>query len=111
MLEALLEFIFQFIAEFVFQIFAELGLESVSEYFRRRPVLRVIVALILIPLLGAFIGLVLSNMIPKRILPKPSVPGISLILSPLVAGLMMKLFGDWRRSLGHEPTIIATFPA
>ena len=108
-MDALLELIFEFIVEFVFQILAELGFEAVGEFFRRRPVLRAIVALIFIPLLGTLIGLFLSNMIPERILPKPSVPGISLFVSPLIAGLLMKLFGDWRRSQGHEPTMIATF--
>jgi len=109
MLDALLELIFEFIVEFVFQIVAELNFEAVAEFFRRRPVLRAIVALIFIPLLGAFIGLFLSNMLPERMLPKPPVPGISLFVSPLIAGLLMKLFGDWRRNHGHEPTMIATF--
>ena len=109
MLDALIELIFEFVVEFVFQILVELGFESVGEFFRRRPTLRTVVAVIFIPLLGAFVGLFLSNMIPERILPQPAMPGISLLLSPLVAGLLMKLFGDWRRSRGHEPTMMATF--
>lgn len=109
MLDALLELLFEFIFELVFQMLAELGFETVAKVFRCRPVIRIVTALIFIPLLGALIGLFLSNMIPHRILPKLSLPGISLFVSPLIAGLLMKLFGDWRRSQGHEPTMIATF--
>ena len=109
MLDALLELLFEFIFELVFQMLAELGFETVAKVFRRRPVIRIVTALIFIPLLGALIGLFLSNMIPHRILSKLSLPGISLFVSPLIAGLLMKLFGDWRRSQGHEPTMIATF--
>ena len=109
MLDALLELLFEFITEFVFQMLMELGLECVAGFFRRHTTLGTVLGLIFIPLLGAIIGLYLSNMIPERILPKPAVPGISLFLSPLVAGLLMKQFGDWRRSRGHESTIIATF--
>jgi hypothetical protein len=109
MLDALFELIFQFIVEFVFQILIELGFECVAEFFHRRPTLRTVVVLIFIPLLGAFVGLFLSNMIPERILPKPPVPGVSLFLSPLATGLVMKLFGDWRRRSGCQPTTLATF--
>jgi hypothetical protein len=109
MLDLLFELILQFVVEFFFQIIIELGFESVAEYFRRRPRLRRVIALILIPLFGGFVGLFLSNMIPERILPKPGVPGVSLILSPLAVGLVMQWFGDWRRSRGHEPTTLATF--
>jgi len=109
MIDTLLELLFEFIFELIFQMLAELGFECVSKFFRRRPVSRMIMALIFIPLLGALIGLFLSNIIPHRMLPKPSLPGISLFVSPLIAGLLMKLFGDWRRSQGHEPTLIATF--
>ncbi len=109
MLDALLELIFEFIIELISQTLMELGIECAAAYFRRHTTLGTVLGLIFIPLLGALMGLYLSNMIPERILPKPGVPGISLFLSPLVAGLLMKLFGDWRRSRGHEPTIMATF--
>ncbi len=48
-------------------------------------------------------------MIPIRILPNSRFPGISLLLSPIAAGWIMKALGDWRRSRGHEPTVLATF--
>jgi hypothetical protein len=109
MLDALFELLFEFIVEFIFQIVVELGLECIAEFFRWRPTLRTVVALIFIPLFGGFVGLFVSNMIPERILPTPSVRGISLFLSPLAAGLVMKWFGDWRRGQEHEPTMLATF--
>ena len=109
MLDALLEFIFEFVAELIFQAITEVGLEWLGQFFRRRPTLSTVLAFIIIALFGGFIGLILSNMIPQRIVPRSVIPGISLVLSPLAAGMMMKLFGDWRRSRGHQPTVLATF--
>jgi hypothetical protein len=109
MLDALLELVVEFVLEFLYQLVVEISLEYVAEFFRRRPTLSTVLAFIVIPLCGAFVGLFLSNMIPRRVLPRPTVPGISLLLSPLVTGMVMKLFGDWRRSHGHQPTALATF--
>lgn len=116
MLEALLELVFQFIVEFLFQIVVELGFESLAEFIRRRPKLNTafgyigkVLSYSFISLVGGFVGLVLSNMIPERILPRPAVPGISLFLSPLLAGLVMKRFGDWQRDKGRQPTVLASF--
>ena len=109
MVDALLELVVEFVFEFISQLVIELGFEYVAEFFRRRPTLSTVMAFIAIPLLGGFIGLILSNMFPQRIVPRATVPGISLLLSPLATGMVMKLFGDWRRSRGHKPTVLATF--
>jgi hypothetical protein len=42
-------------------------------------------------------------------MPSLLVPGVSLVLSPLSAGLVMKAFGDWRRRRGGDPSFLATF--
>ena len=109
MLDALLELVVEFVVEFISQVVIEIGFEWIAEFFRRRPTLSTVLAFIAIPLFGGLIGLILSNMFPQRILPRPTVPGISLLLSPLATGMVMKLFGDWRRSRGHQPTRLATF--
>jgi hypothetical protein len=109
MLDVLLELLVEFIFDFIFQLFIELGFESVAEFFRRRPTLSTVMALIAIPIFGGLVGFVLSNMFPQRLIPESSIPGISLVLSPLATGMVMKLFGDWRRSRGHKPTVLATF--
>src|SRR6266705_2560840 len=109
MLDFLFELVFEFLTELLFQLLIELGFEYVAEFFRRRPTMGVALAYLWIALLGAFAGLIFVNMIPTRILPVPTIPGISVLLSPLFAGLIMKAFGDWRRNKGHEPTVLATF--
>ena len=109
MLDALFELIFEFLIEVLLQPLIELGLEIAARFFRRRPTLSTVLAYLLTALFGAFLGLMLSNMFPSRVFPVSTARGITLALSPLCAGLIMKGFGDWRRAKGHEPTILATF--
>lgn len=109
MFDVLLELLFEFIVEFLFQIIVDIGFECLAENFRKKRSLPPILAFIIIPLVGGLVGLFWSNMFPQRILRGPEVPGISLVLAPLCTGGVMKLFGDWRRSRGHEPTTLATF--
>ena len=109
MLDVLLEFIFEFLWELFFQALVEIGLECLGRYFHQRPILRNGLAFIAIALLGGFVGLIFSNTIPWRIMRSSVVPGISLVLVPLVTGSIMKFFGDWRRSRGHQPTVLASF--
>jgi len=109
MLDALLELIVEFVVEFISQLLIEIGFEWVAEFFHRRPTLSTVLTFVAIPLFGGFVGFILSNTIPWRIFRNPIIPGISLLLSPIATGLVMKLFGDWRRSRGHQPTVLATF--
>src|SRR5438552_4271663 len=109
MLDALLELIFEFIGEFIFQLATEACVEWIAEFFRGRRTLSLASAYLGLPLFGGFVGFILSNTIPWRIFRNPIIPGISLLLSPIATGLVMKLFGDWRRSRGHQPTVLATF--
>jgi len=109
MLDAMLELVVEVVLEFISQLLIEIGFEWIAECFHRRATLSTVLAFIAIPLFGGFIGLILSNTFPQRIVPGPTVPGISLLLSPLATGMVMKLFGDWRRSRGHQPTVLATF--
>jgi hypothetical protein len=46
---------------------------------------------------------------PERVLQASRVPGLSLILSPLLVGLAMQAWGEYRRRNGHATTKVATF--
>src|SRR5215813_10037197 len=47
--------------------------------------------------LGAGIGLETVDVLPHRLFPvQPLFPGISLLLAPLGAGLLMRFYGLWR---------------
>ena len=55
--------------------------------------------------LGAFSGYVL----PSRLLPAPRTSGISLLVSPVVSGVAMHLWGSFRAERGRPATSMATF--
>lgn len=46
---------------------------------------------------------------PERLTPAGPLPGLSLVLAPLATGLVMHLYGQWRRGRGHDTTYLATF--
>lgn len=54
-------------------------------------------------------GLLMAGFFPERLLPPLPLSGVSLVLSPLAAGFVMKIFGDWRRRRGGDPSFLATF--
>jgi hypothetical protein len=64
--------------------------------------------LAIVVLVGAFTGLVFSVFFPSPFF-TPIIPGSSLLLSPLILGVAMYLFGRWRALHDHLPTSLATF--
>lgn len=66
------------------------------------------VLLALVVLVGVFTGLVFSVFFPSPLFP-PIIPGFSLLLSPLILGAAMHLFGRWRALQDHLPASLATF--
>ncbi|HEX4998438.1 MAG TPA: hypothetical protein VFY29_09435 [Terriglobia bacterium] len=60
-------------------------------------------------LLGGIAGSLFTLAAPKPFLPASPVPGASLILSPLLAGVIMWRFGAWRRSRGSSTSCLSTF--
>ena len=60
--------------------------------------------------LGAAVGLETGDRLPHRFFPvKSPFPGVSLLLAPLGAGLLMQFFGSWLRRNAHERSWFATF--
>jgi len=61
-------------------------------------------------LAGAAIGLVWSLDFPQRLTtPAHTIPGSSMPLAALAAGLTMHWYGNWRRNHGGHPSGLATF--
>ena len=60
--------------------------------------------------LGAVIGVESVDVLPHRFFPiSGPISGVSLVLAPLVAGLMTQLFGYWRQRHHHISSWFATF--
>jgi hypothetical protein len=48
-------------------------------------------------------------LVPRRLLPMPATQGISLLLSPVVSGIVMHFWGSYRRERGRPASSMATF--
>lgn len=59
--------------------------------------------------LGGVAGVITSLLLPSRIIQNNPVPGVSLLLSPVVTGLLMEAYGRWRTHRGGQPSYVATF--
>ena len=59
--------------------------------------------------LGAIAGLVSLLMVPRRLVPISPVPGLSLVLAPLVAGAAMEGIGRLWLRLGWDRSAIFSF--
>jgi hypothetical protein len=104
-LTALWEIVLQVAGE----ILIELGFSSVSESFRQRSRAHPVLAGIGILVLGGVAGGITRFIWPGRIFQPGPVPGLSLVVSPLVTGLIMDRYGEWREGRGSSRSYIATF--
>jgi hypothetical protein len=62
----------------------------------------------LIALGGIAAGLV-TWLLPTRLLGAPAIPGASLVVSPLLNGVLMHYYGVWQRERGGHASFAATF--
>ena len=66
-----------------------------------------IVFILLVTGIGA--GFVISLVFPDRIFKPIPITGISLLITPLVMGLVMSLVGKWKVNHERRPSFMATF--
>jgi hypothetical protein len=112
-IEFILELVLTTLWEIVLQIsgesLVELGFHSVGEPFRRRSRAHPGLAAVGLVLLGAAAGALTSLIWPARIFQPGPVPGASLVLSPLITGVVMHRYGEWREDRGRTRSSVATF--
>ena len=112
-IEFILELVLTTIWEILLQVtgesLVELGLHSIGEPFQRRSRAHPVLSAIGIVLLGAAAGVLASLMWPVRIFQPGPVPGMSLVLSPLITGVVMHRYGEWREDRGQMRSSMATF--
>ena len=101
------------LGETVFQIVGEMfavGVwRSITQTTRLVSNAEPLTALIGCVLLGAFFGGLSGLAIPHRIVRAPPVPGLSVVVAPLVTATLMELYGRWRQRSGRERPWLATF--
>lgn len=106
MLEFLFELLFQVVFEFLLQIFGELlvelGLRSVSEPFADREARNPLLAGFGYAVLGVIAGGLSLIFFPRALLRGTSLHGVSLLVTPLLAGGAMSMLGAWRRRRGER---------
>ena len=107
--EVLLSVLWEGLLQLVGEVLVELGWRTAGEPFRQRGRAHPVVAGLGLLLMGAAMGFLLSLAFPTRLVAGTAVPGISLVVSPILAGLVMDRYGHWRESRGVEPSYTATF--
>jgi hypothetical protein len=95
--------------EIVGQVLIEFGYASLGEPFRRRTRAHPVFAAAGIVLLGGLAGAILSFLWPIRLFGPAPLRGASLFVSPLLAGVVMDRFGQWRERRGKPRSYLATF--
>jgi hypothetical protein len=62
-----------------------------------------------IVMMGTLGGVLTSAIWPTRVFEPGPLPGISLLLSPLLSGLVMEGIGRWRERRGQTRSYISTY--
>jgi len=58
---------------------------------------------------GIVAGIVISGVFPDRIFSTIPITGVSLLITPLLMGLVMSLVGKWKVNHDRKPSFMATF--
>ena len=85
------------------------GFHAAGQSFRQRTRAHPVVAGVGVILMGAVTGVITSLVWPTRILQPGPVRGLSLIVSPILNGIVMERYGQWREDRGGSRSYIATF--
>jgi hypothetical protein len=108
-LEILLSAVWEILLQLTGELLLELGFHAAGESFSRRSRSHPVVAGLGIAVLGGVAGLITSLLLPSRIIQQAPVPGASLLLTPVISGFVMEMYGRWRMSRGGHPSYVATF--
>jgi hypothetical protein len=103
-----LALLLQLLFEVGVEIALELGLAGIKEALgreNRNPVLAAVGYLTF----GVILGLASMSILPRRLFGPGPIPGVSLVVGPVIAGAVMATWGRIRRSRGHVTTNLATF--
>jgi hypothetical protein len=109
MIEILIQFVGEFLLQILGELLFELGLRSVSNPFNGGTswgrVLRVPAYLIF----GVVVGFISLLIFPNSFVRSSSLPGINLLLTPLLAGAVMAGLGRLLARSGRQVILLDTF--
>ena len=109
MLEILFELLFELATQALGEFVLTLGWKSLAHALRGTRKANPVLAILGWAVIGSICGVISAFIFPHRLLPPSRLPGLSLIVAPLVSGALMKAVGDRRREAGKDTTILATF--
>ena len=95
--------------EIIIPLIAEFFSENISGYLFKHKTANKFLALFGYTILGGLFGFLSYLIYPKRIINTGSLSGISLVVSPLIVGLIMKKWGKRRINSKKNITALATF--
>jgi hypothetical protein len=91
------------------EILIEFGFQSIGDSFRQRTRSHPVIAGAGAALMGGLAGVLTSLSWPTRILQPGPFRGVSLLVSPVITGLIMDRYGQWREDRGAGRSFLATF--
>jgi len=107
---------FSLLGEFISTIFEKTGdaieatsdaLSSATETAESTSIGCLVVVILLVT--GIVAGIVISGVFPDRIFSTIPITGVSLLITPLVMGLLMSLVGKWKVNHDRKTSFMATF--
>jgi hypothetical protein len=105
MVEIVLQILFELLGELLLMF----GVESVVAPFQPAKASNRILSFSGLFILAVASSLIFSLFAPNRLLPPIRFTGASLVISPLLVGAVMQIFGQWRAERGKSVTHLATF--
>lgn len=112
-MEVLLEIVLEFFLEFVIQIVGEVTIESILHGIPRPAWLRkswnTVIVVMLYAVLGIFTGFISILIFPNSFVRGETFHGISLLVTPLLAGLTMAGIGWLRQQKGKSVIPLDSF--
>ncbi len=108
-LEIILSLFIEIIAQLIFQFLIFLGFDSVNASFQSPKSTNDNFALIGCLIIGAIVGLISYVAYPKRFFNIEYLYGISLVVSPIIVGLVMKVWGEKRLETNKRISVLSTF--
>jgi|SoiMethySBSTD1v2_1073268.scaffolds.fasta_scaffold473575_1 hypothetical protein len=108
-LQIILEFFLEFVVQIVGEVFLEIGFQKLSAAPWARKALNATLAVLMYFGLGLIIGGFSILIFPHSFIRSSRLHGISLIITPLLAGLTMSGIGWWRERHGKPVIRLDTF--